>query len=59
MLPLLLFPLLVPLLVGAVRATAGLLADGSPEPGSLELLCVYDGVFLIASFLLFEYVLDE
>jgi heme exporter protein B len=59
MLPLLLFPLLVPLLVGAVQATAGLLAEGRPDPGALQLLGVYDGVFLIASFLLFEYVLDE
>jgi heme exporter protein B len=59
MLPLLLFPLLVPLLVGAVQATAGLLRDGALDPGALRLLVVYDGVFLIASFLLFEYVLDE
>jgi len=59
MLPLLLFPLLVPLLVAAVQATAGLLRDGSLDGGALRLLVVYDGVFLIASFLLFEYVLDE
>jgi heme exporter protein B len=59
MLPLLLFPLLVPLLVPCVQATAGLLRDGSVADGALELLAVYDGVFLIASFLLFEYVLDE
>jgi len=59
MLPLLLFPLLVPLLVPCVQATAGLLRDGSLPEGALELLAVYDGVFLIASFLLFEYVLDE
>jgi len=59
MLPLLLFPLLVPLLVGAVRATAALLAAEGPHRAGLQLLAVYDGVFLIASFLLFEYVLDE
>lgn len=59
MLPLLLFPLLVPLLVGAVQATAGLLGEGRAGTGALQLLVVYDGVFLIASFLLFEYVLDE
>ena len=59
MLPLLLFPLLVPLLVGAVQATAGLLGEGRAGPAALQLLAVYDGVFLIASFLLFEYVLDE
>ncbi len=59
MLPLLLFPLLVPLLVPCVQATAGLLRDGRLPEGALELIVVYDGVFLIASFLLFEYVLDE
>jgi len=59
MLPLLLFPLLVPLLVPCVQATSGLLRDGILDRGALQLLIVYDGVFLIASFLLFEYVLDE
>ena len=59
MLPLLLFPVLVPLLVGAVQATASLLGEGEASGGALQLLVVYDGVFLIASFLLFEYVLDE
>lgn len=59
MLPLLLFPLLVPLLVGAVQATADLLAGEPVHAGAIQLLAVYDAVFLIASFLLFEYVLDE
>lgn len=59
MLPLLLFPLLVPLLVGSVQATATLLEEGRAASPALRLLAVYDGVFLIASFLLFEYVLDE
>ncbi len=59
MLPLLLLPLLLPVVLGAVRATAGLL-DGEGllfEP--LQLLLVSDGVYLIISFLGFEYVLDE
>lgn len=59
MLPLLLFPLLVPLLVGAVQATASLLAGEGANPGALQLMAVYDAVFLIASGILFEYVLDE
>lgn len=59
MLPLLLFPLLIPLLVGAVQATTALLAGEGFDPGALRLLAVYDAVFLIASTLLFEYVLDE
>jgi heme exporter protein B len=59
MLPLLLLPLLIPVLVGAVRATGALL-DGDPLPAApLRLLVVTDAVFLIVSFLGFEYVLDE
>lgn len=59
MLPLLLLPLLVPVLVGAVRATQSLLLEGSVAGAPLRLLIVTDAVFLIVSFLGFEYVLDE
>jgi heme exporter protein B len=59
MLPLLLLPLLVPLLLGAVRATAGLLEGGPAPSDAIQLLLVTDAVFLIVSFLGFEYVLDE
>jgi heme exporter protein B len=59
MLPLLLLPLLVPLLLGAVRASAELLERGSVPFDALQLLLVTDAVFLIVSFLGFEYVLDE
>jgi heme exporter protein B len=59
MLPLLLLPLLLPVLVGAVRATAGLLESGRVPFDALQLLLVSDGVYLIISFLVFEYVLDE
>ncbi len=59
MLPLLLFPLLVPVIVASVQATAALVAGESVPFGAIQLLLVYDGVFLIASFILFEYVLDE
>jgi heme exporter protein B len=59
MLPLLILPLLVPVLLGAVSATAALLA-GEPTPfDSIQLLVVTDVVFLIVSFLGFEFVLDE
>ncbi len=59
LLPLLLLPLLVPVLLGAVRATAALL-DGEALPrDALQLLVVTDAVFLILSFATFEYVLDE
>jgi heme exporter protein B len=59
MLPLLLLPLLVPLLLGAVRATAQLLEGGRAPSDAIQLLLVTDAVFLIVSFLGFEYVLDE
>jgi len=59
MLPLLMLPLLVPVLAGAVRATADLLATGRLSFEPIQLLIVADGIYLIASFLGFEYVLDE
>jgi heme exporter protein B len=60
MLPLLLLPLLVPVISGAVRATGALL-DGSAtvpfEP--IQLLIVTDAAYLVLGFVGFEYVLDE
>lgn len=58
-LPLLLLPLLIPVVASAVMATGGLLA-GSGAPGAaIRLLVVTDAVFWIASYLLFEFVMDE
>jgi heme exporter protein B len=59
MLPLLLLPLLIPLLSGAVRATSQLLATGTLPWEPLQLLLVTDATYLIISFLAFDYVLDE
>ena len=59
MLPLLLLPLLVPVLLGAVRSTNALLLEGTLPWPALQLLLVTDGVFAIVSFLTFEVVLDE
>jgi heme exporter protein B len=59
MLPLLLLPLLVPVLLGAVRATAGLLETGALPWGAVQLLLVTDATYLIVSWLVFDYVLDE
>lgn len=59
MLPLLLLPLLVPVLLGAVDATAGLLETGALRWRPLQLLLVTDAVFLVVSFMSFEFVLDE
>ena len=59
MLPLLLLPLLVPLLSGAVRATSQLLATGTLPWEPVQLLLVTDATYLIISFVAFDYVLDE
>ncbi len=59
MLPLLLLPLLIPVLSGAVRATTQLLAEGDLSFEPVQLLLVTDAVYLIVSFLAFDFVLDE
>jgi heme exporter protein B len=59
MLPLLLLPLLMPVLLGAVGATAALLQEGRAPFEPVQLLLVTDATFLIVSFLGFEFVLDE
>ncbi len=59
MLPLLLLPLLMPVLIGAVGATSALLRDGSVPFHSIQLLIVTDVSYLIISFLGFEHILDE
>lgn len=59
MLPLLLLPLLIPVLSGSVRATQDLLGSGQVAFAPLQLLLVADAIYLIASFVGFEYVLDE
>lgn len=59
MLPLLLLPLLVPVLSGAVRATRALFEGGELPFEALQLLLVTDATYLIVSFLAFDFVLDE
>jgi heme exporter protein B len=61
LLPLLLFPMLVPLLVAAVEATSALLA-GDPMGRSgawIRLLVVFDVIFFTASYLAFSHVIEE
>jgi heme exporter protein B len=60
MLPLLLLPLLVPLLIGAVQATRSVLADGlAGARAGLAVLGAFDVVFLVAGWLLFPYVVRD
>jgi heme exporter protein B len=60
LLPLLLLPILVPLLIAAVECTSSLLAaDPGLERGWLALLAGFDIVFLTASWLLSDFLLEE
>ena len=56
---LLMLPLLMPVLSGAVRATSELLTTGQLPFEPVQLLLVTDATYLIVSFLGFEYVLDD
>ena len=60
MLPLLLFPMMVPVLLAAVQATAALMVgDPMREVGTwLRLLAIFDLVFLIATWMGYEYVIE-
>ena len=60
LLPLLLFPMLVPVLVAATTASKALLgADLMHDAGAwIRLLAAYDAIFLIATFLAFEHVIE-
>ena len=61
LLPLLLFPMLVPLLVGAVGATNAVLVGDPMGYGAawIRLLLGFDVVFLAATFMTFDYVIGE
>ncbi|HZO19889.1 MAG TPA: heme exporter protein CcmB [Gemmatimonadaceae bacterium] len=61
LLPLLLFPMLVPLLVAAVGATKAVLV-GDPMghgAGWIKLIAAFDIIFLVGTFMTFEYVVGE
>lgn len=61
MLPLLLFPVALPLVLAAVKATAGVL-DGVPLGDLMQwvnLLIGYDIIFLTVAFLTFDYVVES
>jgi len=61
LLPILLFPVALPLLVAAVKATAAFLAPSvvnSVAPW-LDLLIAYDVIFLVVAWLVFDFVVEE
>jgi heme exporter protein B len=61
MLPILLFPVEVPVILSAVNATGSVLKGESWEAisGWLKILAGFDLVFLLVCFVTFEYVLEE
>ena len=61
LLPVLLFPVVIPVLLSAVRLTAAVL-DGLPMAevqNWLSLLIAFDAIFLALSVILFDYVMEE
>ncbi|NLL19064.1 MAG: ABC transporter permease [Clostridia bacterium] len=60
LLPLILFPILVPVLIASVKATGIVLTGGEIKElmSWIRVLGVYDLIFMIVPFLLFEYVLE-
>jgi heme exporter protein B len=59
LLPILLIPTLIPVLTSAVLGTTATLAGQGLSLDALQPLIVIDGIYLILSFLLFDFVLDE
>jgi len=61
MLPILLFPVAVPVLVAAVRASGAILISAPWEDIGpwLNLLIVYDVIFIAVAFMAFDYVVEE
>lgn len=61
LLPILLFPVLIPLLVAAVKASSGFLQAVPMEEiwPWLNLMIVYDVVFISTAFMVFEAVVEE
>jgi heme exporter protein B len=61
LLPILLFPIIIPVLVAAVKASSGYL-QGLPVEEILpwlNLLIVYDIIFIAIAFMVFDYVVEE
>ncbi|MBN2147654.1 MAG: heme exporter protein CcmB [Anaerolineales bacterium] len=61
LLPILLFPLVLPVLIAAVKASNGFLL-GSPAPEILpfiNLIVAYDVIFIAVAFMVFDYLVEE
>ncbi len=59
LLPILVFPLIVPVVIGAVRATGDLMVASPNQPPWLGLMTAFDVIFLSVSMLTFGFVIKE
>lgn len=61
LLPILLFPLVIPILIAAVKASTGFLTGSNMvdiRPW-INLLMVYDVIFICVAFMVFDYIVEE
>lgn len=61
LLPVILFPVLIPVILSAVTATAVMLGNGdlSDISGELQILAVYDIIFFVVAQMVFEYTIED
>jgi heme exporter protein B len=61
MLPILMLPIMVPVIIAAVKATVSLFSGGSEADFTfgLRLMGVFDAVFIVVSIAVFDYVVEE
>lgn len=59
LLPILVFPLIVPIVIAAIRLTQDVMAPTMNEPPWLSLMIVFDVIFVSISMLAFQYVIEE
>jgi heme exporter protein B len=59
LLPLLVFPLIIPVVIGAVRATQNLVTPLGDGIAWLGLVAAFDVIFVSLSMILFQYVIEE
>lgn len=61
LLPVILFPVLIPVILSAVTATGTLLSKGDISEiwGELQILAIYDIIFFVVAQLVFEYTIED
>jgi heme exporter protein B len=61
LLPILLFPVIIPVLLAAIKASNGFLlgSDMAIILPWINLMVAYDGIFLAIGFMVFDYVVEE